>query len=138
MAREFSRSQRVADALQRSLAQIIPKEIRDPRLGMVNINEVVVARDLTTAKIYVTFVGLDNLERAEESVDILNNAVSYLRSLLGKELHMRGTPKLKFYYDETSVKGNALSQLIDRAVANDQRGEVTDENVPDQDRTSTR
>ena len=52
MAREFKRSDRVADAVQRSLAQAIPNEVRDPRLGMVNINAVVVAKDLTMAKVF--------------------------------------------------------------------------------------
>ncbi|MBC6905738.1 30S ribosome-binding factor RbfA [Saccharophagus sp. K07] len=119
MAREFSRSDRVADAVQRSLAHLIPAEIRDPRLGMVNINSVEVSRDLTLAKIYVTFVGEDNPKACQDSVSILNNAASFLRSLVGKELTVRSTPRLQFYYDESSVRGQVLSNLIDRAIAAD-------------------
>ncbi len=119
MAKEFSRSDRVADAVQRSLAHLIPAEIRDPRLGMVNINSVDVARDLTLAKVYVTFVGETNPKACQDSVAILNKAASFLRTLVGKELTVRSTPRLQFYYDESSVRGQILSNLIDRAVAAD-------------------
>ncbi len=119
MAKEFTRSDRIADAVQRSLAQLIPAEIRDPRLGMVNINSVEVARDLTLAKVYVTFVGEDNPKACQESVAILNRAASFLRTLLGRELTIRTTPRLQFYFDESAVRGQVLSNLIDRAVAAD-------------------
>lgn len=119
MAKEYSRSDRVADAVQRSLARLIPAEIRDPRLGMVNINSVQVARDLTLAKVYVTFVGENDPRACHESVAILNSAANFLRTLVGKELTTRSTPRLQFYYDESAVRGQVLSNLIDRAVAAD-------------------
>lgn len=119
MAKEFTRSDRVADAVQRSLAQLIPAEIRDPRLGMVNINSVEVARDLTLAKVYVTFVGEDNPKACQESVAILNKTANFLRTLIGRELTIRSAPRLQFYYDESAVRGQVLSNLIDRAVAAD-------------------
>lgn len=119
MAKEYTRSDRVADAVQRSLAQLIPAEIRDPRVGMVNINSVDVARDLTLAKVYVTFVGETSPKACQESVAILNKAASFLRTLVGQDLTVRSTPRLQFYYDESSVRGQVLSNLIDRAVAAD-------------------
>ena len=119
MAKEFTRSDRVADALQRSLANTIQTEIRDPRLGMVNINTVDVSRDLTSAKVYVTFIGVDDDKNNEASVEILNNAANFLRNIVAKDLSMRSTPKLKFYYDASVVHGQILSNLIDRAVAED-------------------
>lgn len=118
MAREFTRSDRVADAVQRLLAQLIPAEIRDPRVGMVNINAVDVARDLAIAKIYITVVGAEP-EDCEQAAVVLNNAAGFLRSLIGKELTMRSTPKLQFYYDVTAHKGQHLSGLIDKAIAAD-------------------
>lgn len=119
MAKEYTRSDRVADAVQRSLAQLIPAEIRDPRVGMVNINSVDVARDLTLAKVYVTFIGETNPKACQDSVAILNKAASFLRTLVGRDLTVRSTPRLQFYYDESSVRGQVLSNLIDRAVAAD-------------------
>ncbi len=120
MAREFKRADRVADAVQRCLAQAIPREVRDPRIGMININSVVIAKDLTTAKIYVTLVGEPDAERCIASVKILNKTATFLRSIVGKELTLRSCPRLFFYYDESSVRGQHLSHLIDRAVAADQ------------------
>ena len=123
MAREFKRADRVADAIQRNLAQLIQFEIRDPRVGMVNINDVTVTRDMAYAKVFVTFVDREGDEEAEESAKALNNAAGYLRTQLAKELAMRTTPRLKFIYDKTSVNGQVLSSLIDKAVASDRSRE---------------
>ncbi len=119
MPREFFRSDRVADAIQRSLAQIIQQEMRDPRIGLLNINSVSVVRDLSLARVYVTVVGATTQKEHEAAVDALNKASSYLRNLVSKELTMRSTPRLQFFYDKVAVEGQALSALIDRAVAED-------------------
>lgn len=121
MAREFKRADRVADAIQRNLAQLIQFEIRDPRVGMVNINDVTVTRDMAYAKVFITFVDLESDEEAEESAKALNNAAGYLRSQLAKLLDMRTTPRLQFLYDKTSVKGQQLSNLIDKAMEADRK-----------------
>lgn len=119
MAREFKRTDRLGDAVQRILAQLIQSEIRDPRIGMVNINDVEVSRDLSFARVFVTFVDKTTEEECLAGVEALNKASGFLRSMLSKELDIRITPKLSFRYDATSVKGQQLSQLIDRAVKED-------------------
>ena len=126
MAREFKRTDRLGDAVQRILAQLIQFEIRDPRVGMVNINDVEVSRDLSYAKIFVTFVDKTSEEECLEGVSALNKASGFLRSLLAKQLDIRVTPKLSFRYDATSVKGQQLSQLIDKAVKEDRSHESED------------
>lgn len=126
MAREFKRSDRVGDAIQRNVAQLIQQEIRDPRIGMVNINDVVVTRDLAYAKVYVTFVGSEGDEESIEAAKLLNKASGFLRAQLSKEMNMRSTPRLTFYYDKTAVHGQALSHLIDKAVASDRKAEDSD------------
>ncbi len=126
MAREFKRADRVADAIQRNLAQLIQFEVRDPRVGMVNINDVTVTRDMAYAKVFVTFVDRENDEEAEASAKALNNAAGYLRTQLAKLLDMRTTPRLQFLYDKTSVKGQHLSSLIDKAVAADRKNDSAD------------
>ncbi|MCP8899779.1 30S ribosome-binding factor RbfA [Gilvimarinus xylanilyticus] len=118
MPREFARADRVADAIQRYLANMIQQEIRDPRVGMVNINSVTISRDMAYAKVYITVVGGDEQE-GRTSAEVLNKASGFLRTLLAKELDMRTVPKLNFNYDHTSVRGQELSSLIDRAVAAD-------------------
>lgn len=132
MPREFTRSDRVSDAIQRLLAQVIPAEIRDPRIGMVNINDVTVTRDMAFAKVYVTFVGVDDEKQSQDAAAILNKASGFLRTFLAKEFSMRTVPKLQFIYDKTSVKGQALSSLIDRAIAED-RLHPQDEDAPSDD-----
>lgn len=119
MPKDFNRADRVADAVQRSLARLIPLEVHDPRLGMVNINTVSVSRDLANAKVYVTFVGQTDPKACFESVEVLNAAASYLRSLLGKDLSMRSLPRLQFVFDESAIRGQEIRKLIDDAVAAD-------------------
>ncbi len=118
MPREFFRSDRVSDAIQRLLGQIIPQEVRDPRVGMVNINQVTVSRDMAYAKVYVTFVG-DDEATSLQAVSILNKASGFLRGFVAKELDMRTVPKLQFFYDKTAIRGQEISSLIDRALAED-------------------
>lgn len=119
MPREFTRSDRVSDAIQRLLGQVIPQEIRDPRIGMVNINAVTVTRDMAFAKVYVTFVGVDDEKSSLEAAAVLNKASGFLRTFVAKELSMRTVPKLQFIYDKTSIRGQELSSLIDKAIAQD-------------------
>lgn len=119
MPRDFKRADRVADAVQRSLARLIPQEVSDPRVGMVNINTVNVSKDLANAKVFVTFVDQDEPEACARSVAVLNEASSYLRSLMGRDLAMRAIPRVQFYYDESTVRGREIRELIDRAVASD-------------------
>ncbi|MDP5209134.1 MULTISPECIES: 30S ribosome-binding factor RbfA [unclassified Microbulbifer] len=121
MAREFHRADRVADAMRRELAQLIQQEVRDPRLGMVNINDVAVSRDLTVAKVFVTFVGEDDPSQINTSMKVLNKAAGFLRRLLAHAIQMRAIPRLQFHYDETSVRGQELSTLIDKAVLADRK-----------------
>ncbi|WP_250458884.1 30S ribosome-binding factor RbfA [Microbulbifer litoralis] len=121
MAREFHRADRVADAMRRELSQLIQREVRDPRVGMVNVNDVEVSRDLSVAKVFVTLVGEDDPAAIKASMDALNKAAGFLRSQLARAIQMRTIPRLQFRYDETSVRGQQLSALIDRAVKEDRQ-----------------
>lgn len=107
--------------MKRELAQLIQNEIRDPRVGMTNVNDVEVSRDLSHAKVYVTFVGEDDAKKIEDGVQVLNRAAGFLRSQLAGSIQMRAMPRLSFRYDETSVRGQQLSALIDKAVAADRK-----------------
>ena len=87
MAREFSRTQRIADQVQRDLAQLIQFEIKDPRMGMVTISHVKIAKDLGYADVYVTVLPLGDQDEAtaiKESLTVLNNAAGFLRGELAR------------------------------------------------------
>lgn len=119
MPNEFSRSERVGDAIQKELASLIQLELRDPRIGMVNINAVEVSRDLAYAKVFVTFVDRPEQVQIAERVKVLNGASGYLRSSLGKSIKLRVLPHLKFEFDVSVDRGMQLSDLIDKAVKAD-------------------
>lgn len=121
MAREFKRTDRVAEQLQRELAQIIQLEVRDPRVGMVTVCAVDLSRDLHYATVYVTFLGIDETVKAtQEAVDVLNEAASFIRIQIGKRMRMRAVPHVKFMFDKSISRGRDLSSLIDQARDKDQ------------------
>jgi len=117
--REFTRAERVADALQRELAVLIREEMGDPRVNFVNITAVDVSRDLAAAKVHVNYV--EAREKAERAagVKVLNGASGFLRTKLAKRMQLRIVPSLKFIYDDSGRRGQELSALIDTALAAD-------------------
>lgn len=118
MARDFSRTDRIADVIQRDLAQIIHQEMRDPRVGLITLAEVKVSKDLAYAKVYVSVM----LEaQAKETLEILNKAAGFLRAALAKRLKIRTVPALSFVYDDTTIKANRLSKIIDAACLQDKK-----------------
>lgn len=119
MAKEYSRTQRVGDFLKQELATLIQFEVRDPRVGMVSITDVEVSRDMSHAKVFITILGKDNEAEAKESVEVLNNAAGFLRSQIARNNNARTTPRLRFYFDSSVVRGQQLSNLIEKAVSAD-------------------
>ncbi|TRX74110.1 30S ribosome-binding factor RbfA [Pseudomonas mangiferae] len=122
MAKEFSRTQRIGDQMQRELSQLIQREIKDPRLGLITITAVDVSRDLSHAKVYITVMGRDDdREHIAQNLDILQDAAGFLRMQLGKSMKLRSVPNLHFHYDASIRRGAELSALIERAVAEDRK-----------------
>jgi ribosome-binding factor A len=118
MARDFERTRRVGEQIQRELADLIRREVKDPRLGMVTVSAVEVSKDFSRARIFTTVLGKD-MEAAQEDLAILNHAAGFLRSQLGKRMLLRTVPQLQFVYDKSIETGSHLSALIDAAVASD-------------------
>lgn len=118
MSKEFSRTQRVAQQLQKELAMILQREIRDSRLGMVTISEVQVSRDLAYAKVYVTFLCIGE-QTPESCLNALKEHEPHVRMLLGKQIRLRLTPEIRFVYDNTLVEGMRMSNLVSDVVSND-------------------
>ena len=117
MPKEYSRSERVADFIKREVALLLQRELRDPRVSNANVNAVVVSRDMSTAKIYVTFFDKETAEEAKQAVEVLNGAAGFIRSQVASQHSMRSTPKMRFYFDDSVRQGEHLSNLIDRAIA---------------------
>lgn len=117
--REFKRTDRVSDQLQKELAILIQREVKDPRLGMVTVSGVDVSRDIGYADVYVTLLGETDAERIKENLGVLKRAAGFLRSQLARRMKLRHVPELRFHFDESVVRGQRLSSLIEEAVAKD-------------------
>ncbi|CDG16182.1 30S ribosome-binding factor RbfA [Xenorhabdus doucetiae] len=125
MAREFSRTQRVAQEMQKEIAIILQREVKDPRIGMATVSGVEVSRDLAYAKVFVTFLNVlvegHDSDRVEVGIKALNEASGFIRSLLGKAMRLRVIPELTFSYDSSLVEGMRMSNLVSNVVKNDER-----------------
>jgi len=112
MANDFKRTDRVSGLIQRKLAQIILTEVKDPRLPrIITVSAVKVSPDMSMAKIYITVLGEQS--DSQLTLDILNKASSFLRTVLARSMKLRIVPQLKFVYDESIEYGTKLRQLID-------------------------
>jgi len=124
MASNSSRIRKIGDQIQRDLAVIIQQEVKDPRVGMVTVNDVKVSTDLSYADVYFTCMAFG--EQAEEPENthmeqekLLNKAAGFMRTRLAQGLNLRVMPQLRFHYDVVIETGSKVSALIDRAVEED-------------------
>ncbi|WP_217125535.1 30S ribosome-binding factor RbfA [Hydrogenophilus thiooxidans] len=115
MPKDFPRARRVADAIQQHLAELIRREVKDPRVGVVTITAVEVSNDLAHAKVYLS--SWEGAERVREAIVGLERAKGFLRQHLAKRLTTYKVPQLHFLYDTSIERGVALTQLIDRVAA---------------------
>jgi ribosome-binding factor A len=121
--REFGRDLRIADFIRDELAAIIQREMRDPRVGMVSVNDARVSKDLSWADVYVSSFETQTEQDRVALIEVLNKASGYFRSELAKRHSMRTTPKIRFHYDEVVETGPKMEALIESAVAADRRAE---------------
>ncbi len=124
MSREFKRSDRVAQELQKEIAVILQREVKDPRVGMVTVSDVEISRDLAYAKIFVTFLFDNDPEAIKQGMKGLEKASPYIRTLLGKAMRLRIVPELRFIYDESLVEGMRMSNLVSNVIKNDEAKHV--------------
>lgn len=117
MPREFSRSQRLANQLLRTLNELLRFEVKDPRVKGVALTSIDLSRDLSVARVF--FSTLDPDADAANAQDGLERAAGFLRSRLGKSIKVRHVPELRFAHDDSAAEGVRLSALIDRSLAGD-------------------
>ena len=111
------RTQRIESEIQRVLATLIAREVKDPRVGNVTVTAVRVAPDMGSARVFFTpFAALHPPAQVREG---LTHAAGFLRGELGRRLGLRHAPRLEFVFDESVESAARLTRLIDRAVAGD-------------------
>ncbi|AMN46842.1 hypothetical protein ACG33_06965 [Steroidobacter denitrificans] len=119
-SKSYPRSRRVAQQAQQVLSELIRRELRDPRLGMLTLTEVRMSKDLGYATVYYSVLGADPATAQE----ILTSAAGMLRGPLGRVLGIRHSPELRFVHDELIETGARLTALIRQAVDDDQARHV--------------
>ena len=115
MPKNFSRADRVAQQIQRDIAELIRGELDHPKAKLVTITDVEVTRDYSHAKIFYTILG--DVEEAKEMTEALEHAKGYLRSELARGISLYKMPELHFEYDHSVENGVKLSSLIDKAAS---------------------
>ena len=111
MIKNYARSDRVADVLQKEICEMLFKEVKDPHLGFITITGVEVSRDLKLAKIFYTLLG--SPEQADESTKTLRRITPFIRKQLGRKLHMRYIPDIIFTYDHSLEYGTKIDHILD-------------------------
>ena len=120
MTREFSRSQRVGQQVQRALGELLLLEVKDPRVKGVNITAVDVSKDLGVAQAWFSL--MDPEQDPAQAEAGLRAAAGFLRAQLSRQMTLRRVPELRFSHDESIRRGSELSQLIDEARRRDDDG----------------
>jgi ribosome-binding factor A len=121
-SKSYPRAKRVGQQIQRALSELIRRELRDPRLGMITLTDVRMSPDLGYAKVYYSVLGAD----PHLAQEILTQAADILRGPLGRALGIRHSPELRFVPDELIESGARLSALINEAVKKDAATHVDD------------
>lgn len=121
MAKEFSRVDRLSQHIKKEMAVILQREIKDPRLhSMITVSDVEVSRDLSHAKVFVTFLGMDD-SKVEDNLKILNDAAGFVRSLIGKRIQTRIVPHIRFAFDQSLNEGIRMASLVASVRQEDER-----------------
>ena len=119
MAKEFSRSNRIAEQMRRELADLLQFEVKDPRIGMVTVTEVEVTGDIAHAKVYYSAAVHNDPKAALALQQGLEKSAGFLRTQVAKRMLLRTVPQLHFVYDASIDNGMKMSQIIDAAIAED-------------------
>jgi ribosome-binding factor A len=131
MAQRNSRSQRIAAQMQRTLAELVPRMVKDPRVGQLTITAVSLLEDLSAARIW--FLPFGQGRDVEKQLAGLRSAAGFLRGEIARQLGLRHAPRLEFLVDTNLEQAQALTSLINSAVANDRRLEQGAAPPPDSD-----
>jgi ribosome-binding factor A len=117
MAKSY-RIERINETLKEILSELVMREIKDPRVGMVTITSVKVASDLSSAKVYYSVLGGD--ETRAETERGLVSARGFMRKTITRELKLRTAPELRFVYDDSLDRSFAIEEALKRAEETDE------------------
>ena len=129
MPREYPRARRIEEQLMRLLSELVRREVKDPRVGLITITSAQVSNDLSHANVYFTpFAGVGD---AAAALEALQHAAGYLRHQVRNQMRLRVAPELIFHIDDSVERGARLSELIQDAVESDRRRHVETDPDPE-------
>jgi ribosome-binding factor A len=107
------RNERVRKTLMKEIADILQKDIRDPRIsGVVSILDVEISHDNSYAKVYYSIFG--NEEQKEKTKAAIEQHTSKIRYEVGKRIRLRLTPELRFIYDDSIERGSKIHEIMEK------------------------
>ena len=125
MSKEFSRNRRIAEQMRRNLSEIVRRELKDPRLRFLTITRVDLSGDLSHAKVFFSLLQPD--ADPGPAAAALDRAAGFVRSQLGRSMHIRQIPELHFIHDTSLAEGARITSLVEEAVEQDRRRHTDDE-----------
>lgn len=119
---DFSRSERIAEEIKRSVSQTINNDLKDPRInGLISVTKVKVTRDLRYAKIFISLFGEENTK--DEVFEVLKKAKGYIRRELASNLRIKFVPEISFKLDESMEYGAHIQKLLNEVSRQEQENE---------------
>ena len=127
-----TRQFKVADLLQRIIADLLLKDLKNPKVPLVSVAGVEVSRDLSFAKVFISIFGADlgPEDLTPQVIDKLNSAKPFVRHVIAKQAALRIVPEIAFVLDRTLEKGHHLSSLINKARQQDQQDQQNQSDAP--------
>ena len=123
--KSFPRADRVSAHIQKVLAEVLKKKIKDPRLESVVVTGVKMAQDIKSARIYYSISG--SRQAREQAARGFNDARGYIKRLLAKQLGLRYMPEIKFYYDDSIDYGGHIESLLKKIHVDDETNNTSAE-----------
>lgn len=124
------RTERVSEEIKHRMNSAMSKDLMEIHAGLVTVSRVIMSPDLKIAKVYVSFLG--NKEPAEKLVEKINNRKSHIRFLLGKQLTLKYTPDLIFFYDDSMDYADKINKLLNEVKKNEAK-EKNEEHEKDEE-----
>ena len=125
------RMEKVAEEIKHRLNSVMTKDLSDLNAGLITISRVLMTPDLKLAKVYISFLG--NKEPAEKLIERINYRKPHIRYMLGRQLTMKYTPDLLFFFDDTMEYADRINKLLNDVKKHDEESHENKEKLENTD-----
>jgi ribosome-binding factor A len=124
-----NRIQRIATLIKKEVAEMLIREVKDPRIGMVTITGVAVSKDLRIAHIYYSALGSE--KQIQDSVIGLRQAAKFIQREIGRRIRLRYTPAIDFQFDHSLEYGSHIDKIL-QDLSLPKEEETSEKNIEDE------